>query len=479
MTNKGSYSPKVTVTAPDDFKFERAKFDIYFLADNTGSMGPSIDAVNKRANDILSELRNRAKQVNADVHYGVGFYRDFSESVVFKHQQSLVEDSDPAVKALADWSASGGGKIAEAQFFALHQLAEDTDGKGGKIGWRDDAKRIVIWLGDAPANDPIPKEKSGLADDITEQVVTDRLTDRGISVIAISVVGDTNPGLNGDPVKNAEPYAGKGEPGQATRITTATGGTMADNLKASDVVDRIIDLGKEQISKMAGLSLKAEPKLARFNVTATPDSAIPPTGSRQVNFNVNLPFTSENATPAKTREWPYRALTGAVELLIGGKQTKNKKKIVVELRQADLSGTYEIQNASNDHLLDLTVNGLNVTPDQDQDHQRWTLVPIKDGGYLLENNNRSAENRYVARIRRQGIKAAPHGTGDELQWVFVPEGVDSRGYLFSIQPLGVWKTAIGFSGGKLTLGEYVGTNYTGGKFQVDHEHYQLWRLNAL
>ncbi|KOX23952.1 hypothetical protein ADK67_19435 [Saccharothrix sp. NRRL B-16348] len=477
LTNKGSYSPKVTVTAPAGFTFEQAKFDIYFVADNTGSMGSTIDEVNKRANEILRDLRKRAQEVNADVHYGVGAYWDFNGELPFKNHQKLSENADDAVKALGEWTTSHSSvAYAEAAFYGLHQIAEDAD---GKIGWRKDAKRIIIWVGDAPSNDPIPEHLSGLDFAITEQVVTDSLKAQDISVIAISVVEGSNPGLNGDPVANGESYAGKGAPGQANRIADATGGTMADNLTSAEVVDRIIDLGKAQISKMGGLSLKAEPKLARYNVTATPDSAIPPaTGSRQVNFNVNLPYTSENATPAKTKDWTYGPLTGAVELLIGGKRTK-KNKVVVELVQADLSGTYELQNAANDHLLDLTAGGgLDVTPDQDQDHQRWTLVPIKDGGYLLENNNRSAENRYVAR-RGERVWAAGHDTSGTHQWMVIPEAVDERGYLFSLQPVRAWKKALGFSGGKLSVTEYSGTDYSGGKFEVDHKHNQLWRLNAI
>lgn len=116
------------------------------------------------------------------------------------------------------------------------------------------------------------------------------------------MVEGANPGLNGDPVANGESWAGKGRPGQATRITDAIGGTMADNLTSDQVVDRIIDLGKDQISRMGGLSLKAQPKLARCNVTTSPASAVPPaSGSRQVNFNVNIPFSQETGSPAKTR----------------------------------------------------------------------------------------------------------------------------------------------------------------------------------
>jgi hypothetical protein len=51
------------------------KVDVYFLADNTGSMGPDLADIQATANDILDAID--ALQ-NIDVQYGVGRYLDFS-----------------------------------------------------------------------------------------------------------------------------------------------------------------------------------------------------------------------------------------------------------------------------------------------------------------------------------------------------------------------------------------------------------------
>ncbi|MEE2803701.1 MAG: PilC/PilY family type IV pilus protein, partial [Pseudomonadota bacterium] len=88
----------------------------------------------------------------------------------FKVEQPLTESRNVAANAMKRWkrcSTPGGcgGDLPEANFFALHQLATEgglTDGKGSsdkgfatgyKVGWRDDAGRIVVWLGDAPSHD--------------------------------------------------------------------------------------------------------------------------------------------------------------------------------------------------------------------------------------------------------------------------------------------------------------------------------------
>ena len=81
----------------------------------------------------------------------------------YKVNQPLTKSKESAASAMKDWKACSapggcGGDWAEANFFALQQLAtegEITDRKGTsdkgfasgyKVGWREDAGRVVVWF---------------------------------------------------------------------------------------------------------------------------------------------------------------------------------------------------------------------------------------------------------------------------------------------------------------------------------------------
>ncbi|MGH3944688.1 MAG: VWA domain-containing protein, partial [Pseudonocardiaceae bacterium] len=218
------------------------KVDVYFLSDSTGSMGSQLDSVKKNASSILEKVR----ATGADVQFGVGNYKDFSDGgKVFSPQQTVTADLGSVATAINEWDAGGGGHdIPEAQLYALDQLATRDD-----IGWRSGAQRIVVWFGDAPGHDPICKAISGLSYDITEESVTRKLKDQRIRVAALS----TPSGLDHDPRKSAQSYVSQcgepgGRPGQATRIATATGGSHTTGVGTDAIADTIVERVHTQIS---------------------------------------------------------------------------------------------------------------------------------------------------------------------------------------------------------------------------------------
>jgi hypothetical protein len=87
----------------------------------------------------------------------------------------------------------------------------------------------VIWFGDAPGHDPLCSNLAGWGDShsfVSESTVTADLVGQGIHVIAASAL--SGPGLDADPNVGSNQYGGicgpsLGAPGQALRITTATG----------------------------------------------------------------------------------------------------------------------------------------------------------------------------------------------------------------------------------------------------------------
>jgi hypothetical protein len=280
----------VTVTVPPNVGV--SKLDVYFLADTTGSMEPIIAAVQTGANSILSALNTGFPAL--DMAFGVGNYTDFPRdpSTAFAHQLAPTTTVADVTNAINAWSLSGGGDIPEGQLFALDQLAETP---GGTIGWRSDAKRIIVWFGDAPGHDPVCAAISGLPSDVTEASVTTKLVGQDISVIAISTDTGTPDALDGDPTSGADYVSAcgppGGTPGQATRITTATGGTLVVGIDETMIVDTIIDLVSSAAQTINNLSLVPTGSSAPFVVSITPGGGhgpLPGTVEHVLTFTVDF-----------------------------------------------------------------------------------------------------------------------------------------------------------------------------------------------
>eukprot|EP01023_Acetabularia_acetabulum_P022396 TRINITY_DN2203_c0_g1_i1.p1 TRINITY_DN2203_c0_g1~~TRINITY_DN2203_c0_g1_i1.p1 ORF type:complete len:357 (+),score=44.92 TRINITY_DN2203_c0_g1_i1:161-1072(+) len=189
---------------------ENKPLDVYFLADNTGSMKDEISMVASRARFLFDQL---AASTTENIRFGVGAYRDFGDDFVFQNLLALTEENldlpvelDPIVQSMNSWSAIGGGDDPEAQLYALYQIGTKFY---EQIGWRGNAVKIVVWFGDAPGHDPsgefIARKK---VVPITEQVVIEVLTKKDIRVSAIDV----------DRLDLE---------GQASRISNSTGGTYS------------------------------------------------------------------------------------------------------------------------------------------------------------------------------------------------------------------------------------------------------------
>src|SRR5947209_11151659 len=139
----------VTVTIPAQPIAQ--KVDVYFLADNTGSMGPAIANVKAGASAILSTLAG----IVPDIQFGVGNYHDFGDPSVFQNQLALTSVTSapasqlPVLNAINGWSANFGGDTPESALHALHQVAT------GPIGWRGGSMKFIVWFGDAPSHEPI------------------------------------------------------------------------------------------------------------------------------------------------------------------------------------------------------------------------------------------------------------------------------------------------------------------------------------
>ena len=230
-----------------------SKVDVYFLMDETGSMGGTIATVKAAAASILSQTAGLG-----DVAFAVGGYRDEGDSFVYRLATDVTTSTGTVQAGINSWGASGGGDGPEANLFALQQAANTTS-------WRAGSERILVWFGDAPGHDP----RAGA----TEVSATAALVAQGIAVQAVSVGA-------------LDSY------GQATRIATATGGAFFSGIDTSTLVDTINDAITDAVSTYTnvGLDLSAVP--AGVTVTAVPSSA---TGSfdRSVDrtFDFAVTFT--------------------------------------------------------------------------------------------------------------------------------------------------------------------------------------------
>jgi hypothetical protein len=260
-----------------------SKADIYILADTTTSMTPVLDSVKANAVVLVDALVNSP---GVDLKVGVGNYRDFPfDAKPFDNQVSPTKDAGALVAAINTWQAGGGGDGSEAQLYALYQIATDP-----AIGFRPDAKRIIVWFGDSPGHDPICDIFVGggvPTFEITEQVATEALQtsgpNGGITVIAIGTLSSAAvypDSLNDDPLKSVYDYYSPpgidwctpaGLPGQADRMATATTGISTTISDPTQITFTILQT-LANVLIAADLGFTVSPALQPFVQSISPES---------------------------------------------------------------------------------------------------------------------------------------------------------------------------------------------------------------
>lgn len=203
--------------------------DFYLLSDATGSMSGAIGTVQTKFKDLVAFFKDRSRKPM----FGIGYYRDELERGMvdgFKNEQALTEDISKVNTAIGKLRASGGGDGDEGNLVALYKVATDPS-----IGWRDDSRKILVYFGDFPGHEPTCiKGKT-----ITRTDVIEVLEAKNITVIAVSFGSH---GLNRAPSKlRTCSAAGSAGAGQATAITTATGGgAVVSSSNQADLINRIM-----------------------------------------------------------------------------------------------------------------------------------------------------------------------------------------------------------------------------------------------
>jgi hypothetical protein len=193
--------------------------DLYFLADNTGSMGGTIAQAKAGASAILGALPTNTwvgvGSYQGDCYEGgepAGCYGDFYGT---KEHQALTGNLGDAQTGINAWAALYGGDYPEAGFDALRVTAENT-------AWRSGSQRLLVWFGDAPSH----TESTTMAGAIAA------LNAKGITVLAFNNTSAGN-GLDGSYGSDAN---------QASTVASSTGGSLLNNfggLTGADFVNAV------------------------------------------------------------------------------------------------------------------------------------------------------------------------------------------------------------------------------------------------
>ena len=116
------------------------QIDVVFAVDTTGSMGGLIDGAKRTVWSIANSIRNT--DPNAELRIGLVAYRDVGDDYVTK-EFALTSDLDAVFAELSAYRAAGGGDTPENVDAALDVTLH-------KMQWRDDEKKLVFLVGDAP-----------------------------------------------------------------------------------------------------------------------------------------------------------------------------------------------------------------------------------------------------------------------------------------------------------------------------------------
>jgi Thrombospondin type 3 repeat len=137
-----------------------AKTDVLLIVDNTNSLGAAVEEVRAQAAAAMDETSRRLP----DARFGLATVGDYPifmgtpDDVPWQLVQPLTADRAAVRSALEGVEVHGGGDFPEAYGRALYESDVNRS-----IGWRQDAQRVVVIVGDEmphdnDVNEGIPQE---------------------------------------------------------------------------------------------------------------------------------------------------------------------------------------------------------------------------------------------------------------------------------------------------------------------------------
>lgn len=221
--------------------------DLCFVVDTTGSMGDDIENAKDNMASILEHLAAKTE------NYRVALidYRDYpersneSEDYPYKIQLYFTSNNESITDAINGLDLGNGGDSEETVYSALMSAV--------KLDWRNDAKKVIIILGDAAPLDPEPITDFTYDDVLLALFNADinidyeDSDDRVVDALDASLINVFSIGT--DASSDAADFF--------EQISTSTGGSYASVDDASKVGDAIID-SIEQIEVAEKITVSAD-----------------------------------------------------------------------------------------------------------------------------------------------------------------------------------------------------------------------------
>lgn len=118
----------------------RAKLDLMFVVDTTGSMGDELEYLKAELGDVVKRVASESDV--ASIRTSVNFYRDEQDEYVVRYF-GFKDDIEEAVQNISAQSANGGGDYEEAVHTAL-------DNAINAHAWDADSVKLLFLVLDAP-----------------------------------------------------------------------------------------------------------------------------------------------------------------------------------------------------------------------------------------------------------------------------------------------------------------------------------------
>lgn len=236
-----------------------ALIDIYFVIDNTGSMGGPASSFFSNISDVVDET-----SLLGDVAWAVGKFEDVPTppwggpaDVAWTEVQPLTTDQ-ALVKAVS-FPLAYGGDGPEANLIALEAAAQNT-------AWRPNSARYIVYLTDAPGHDP---DTTPGYPGPTLQETIDALVAHNIKVLAFAtggipqaqaIVDATGGSLDTDSLSN---WAPRIPPAVEEAASTYNAVTLVSNNPAG------VDVDIQPVGHPAGPYDRSVDRTFNFEVTFT------------------------------------------------------------------------------------------------------------------------------------------------------------------------------------------------------------------
>jgi len=165
-------------------KISSPDVDIIFAFDTTGSMRATINTAQSVGNVLLegldNELGNRARFGIVDFRdYTVNGYGMPGTDYPYKLVVDLTDDKGAVKDGIDELSIGNGGDGQESYLRVMYE-AYST------IKWREDSKKVLVFLGDSIEHDPdLPPREGG--NKISTKEVVAKFKDQGISLLYLDV----------------------------------------------------------------------------------------------------------------------------------------------------------------------------------------------------------------------------------------------------------------------------------------------------